>query len=123
MSKEIVAVGYNQPAAGECVETPAHISKAITGFTSFGRGHLTNFRVNGKLIKRKLTYKKHIRLERDLGLFADGKLIHRIRKEDTWSIDTSTNLGVTMNHVDAKRAFELWSKDNPGKTFEEMPLA
>jgi hypothetical protein len=83
-------------------DTPAHISGAITGFTSIGSGCLMDFRVNNKLVKRKLTYKENVRLERGLGLFADGKLITRIRKEDTWSIDTSVHHGMTLNQVDRR---------------------
>jgi hypothetical protein len=120
----VVSVGIGLPHPGKTMaETPAHIAGAITGFTSTGSGSLTNFRVNNKLVKRKLTYKKSLRLERGLGLFADGKLIKRIKKEDTWSIGTATCLGTTVNRIDADKAFELWSKDNPGKTFEDMPKA
>ncbi len=114
--KGLVAVGIGGG------KQPSHISQAITGFDSFGSGKITKFRVNGKIVKKSLTYKKHLKLERNVGLFADGKVIKKFKKGDTWSIETM-NAKVCMNQVDAALAFKIWSEDNPGKEFKDMPTS
>ena len=101
-------------------ETSSHISRAIVGFDASGPGALTNFRVNNKIVKKKLSFKKRIRLERGIGLTCDGKLIKAITKDDTWSIDTR-NAATCFNMVDRDLAYKLWSEDNPDRPIEEMP--
>lgn len=53
-----------------------------------GPGHLSDFRVNGKLVFAKVTWKTSMVLSKEDGLVCDAKLRYAFSKGDSWSIGT-----------------------------------
>ncbi len=104
--------------------TPSHLSAAIVGFDAIGAGDIAGFKLNGKLIRKKVTYKKSIKLQVGLGLFADGKCVRRIKKDDQWRIDVMNHKdGLVLNVIDQDMAYKFWLLDNPGRPMSEMPTS
>jgi hypothetical protein len=103
-------------------KTPDHVSAAIIGFEAIGSGFITDFRLNNRRIKKRLTYKKSLKLKVGVGLVADDRVVQRIDVGDKWTIGTMKNSGVTFNYIDKGTAQKYWLEHNPGKSVEDMPL-
>lgn len=80
---------------------PKELTQGIRGCVSVGPGSLTNFRVNGKLVAKRVTWKEYCILDVLYGgLVCDSKLVARMHKGDAWSADKMINRGTVVNRID-----------------------
>ncbi len=78
------------------------LSKAIRACISIGSGSLKDFSVNGKIIHKLVTWKKHCIIDPLYGgLVCDLELKTRMSLNDTWSAREMKNKGVVFNSIDS----------------------
>lgn len=76
------------------------LTKAITKCISIGAGSIDDFSVNGKLVHKRVTWKKYCILDASYGgLICDNKLVHRLAPGDKWSAATMEN-DIVINGID-----------------------
>lgn len=93
------------------------IAKGITQCISIGPGNLTDFAVNGKIIKKKFEWKQYCVIDPNYGGFiADNKLIHSFKPSDSWSCKTMKN-NIVVNGISLpEEELERLKKKNKSET-------
>ncbi len=63
---------------------------------SLGSGYITNLRVNGKIVSKRIDFKKSMKVFA-AGIEVDGTIVHEWPKDARWSYDKQVVTGGVVN--------------------------
>ena len=89
-------------------QTDERVAASIRGCVSIGSGSLTNFYLDGKLVKEEVKWKKWCIIDELYGgLLCDGEMIVHVPLGHKWYAETMINKGIVINSCDASKIADI----------------